>query len=455
MDRIALTSGYLDEVKRHGASQDELLGRMPESEFLNAFYTTRRYLSRPVFIGHEERDRLHTDVETLRSVVASLPDRLFGGDFRAFAAAAGATGYQASAAARSRGQTATRQARADMYAGESGFKLLEFNIGSALGGMEIADMARALLEHPVLAGFAAEHGLSVVDATREQVNDILVETGFAPGSFPVVAVTDWPSSYHGKLGPYMGLLAGRWRALGLDAHACHLGELEMRRGRVWLRGRAVDIVARMFMMDYLAQPHAAELMDPLIDAAGRGQVAMFTPLDGHLFASKAALAMVSDERNRDLFSAAELASIDRIVPWTRWCRPGTVTLEDGSTAELIDYAVAHRGDLVLKPTLRYGGQGVLPGWQDGVTPRRWRDALAAACHGPFVLQRRVRPVPELFPAGPGEQVPHIVTWGMFTVASGHGGIFTRGVTVESGAQVINAFGGAAVGCGLSTEPGCP
>jgi hypothetical protein len=72
-----------------------------------------------------------------------------------------------------------------------------------------------------------------------------------------------------------------------------------------------------------------------------------------------------------------------------------------------------------------------------------------------VLQRRVRPQTELFPSGPGEREPYVVTWGLFTVANGYGGVFTRGVTAESGTQVINIFGGAAAGCVLSTEPGEP
>src|SRR5215469_9055479 len=99
---------------------------------------------------------------------------------------------------------------------------MEMNLGSALGGMENADICRALLKHPVLAEFARTHRLGYVDTMREQVNDLLVESGFAPGSFPVVAVTDWPSSYEQRLGPYMHMLASRWRELGLDAHACHL-----------------------------------------------------------------------------------------------------------------------------------------------------------------------------------------------------------------------------------------
>jgi hypothetical protein len=168
-------------------------------------------------------------------------------------------------------------------------------------------------------------------------------------------------------------------------------------GRVWLAGRAVDVVSRMWLLDHLLEPGAAELLDPLLGAAARGEVAMFTPLDSELFGSEASLAMLSDERNRHLFSAAERASIDAILPWTRMMRPGPVTLEDGQSVDLLDYAVAHRDDLVLKATPRYGGQDVLPGWDAGTSPQRWREELASA------MGRPVRdPAPD--PAG-GRAVP--------------------------------------------------
>jgi hypothetical protein len=262
-------------------------------------------------------------------------------------------------------------------------------------------------------------------------------------------VTDWPSSYASRLGPYMHKLAGRWRELGLDAHACHLGELEVRGGRVWLAGRAVDVISRMFLLEYLLEPGAAELMDPVLGAVARGEVAMFTPLDSELYGSKAALAMLSDERNRDRFTAAERAVIDAILPWTRMVRPGPVTLEDGRVTDLLDYAVEHPGDLVLKPTLRYGGQDVLPGWHPGTTPELWRDRIAKAAGGPFVLQRRIRPVPELFPGEHGDPVPWVVAWGVYTGVGGFGGIITRAGTVESGLAVLNVSSGAHVGCCLT------
>jgi hypothetical protein len=453
LDRPAITAAYLDEVARRGSNPAQVAEDMAaaESVLLNSFFPGMRYLSRPVFIGYAEREKLHADVEVLRRALVSLPDRLYGGDFAAFARAAGAEGYQLAAILRSISGQVSSQGRADLYEEGAGFRVMEFNMGSALGGMENAELCRWMLREPVLAEFAQTHKLGYTDTQLEQVSNMFAGTGRAPGSFPVVAVTDWPTSYAKRLGPYMGKLAVRWRELGLDAIACHIGELEARRGGIWLGDRRIDIVARMFLLEYLLEPDAAALMDPVLDAVARGETAMFTPLDTELFGSKAALAMISDERNRHLFTAAELATFDRILPWTRAVRPGPVTLEDGTVVDLLDYAIAHQDDLVLKPTLRYGGEGVLPGWQRGTSPGEWARQLAAAAGGPYVLQRRIRPEVELFPAAAGEPVPHIVAWGVYTGECGYGGIITRGAATGADLAVLNVGAGARCGCCLSAQ----
>jgi hypothetical protein len=453
MDRAALTRLYLDEVTRRRLRAGELLGELPDAELLNAFQPPgRKYLSRPLFIGHAECEQLYTDVARVRAALVSLPDRLYGGDFAAFARAAGADDTYVSAVMRDRSAPTTRQARADLYTDESGFRLLELNLSSALGGMENADMCRALLKHPVLADFARAQRLGYVDTMREQVNDLLVESGLAADSCPFVAVTDWPSSYQRKLGPYMRLLAARWRELGLDAHACHLGELEVRGGRVWLGDRPVDVIARMFMIEYLREsPVAPALLAPILDAAARGAVKIFAPLDSDLFTSKGALAMLSDDANRQVFTGSELASIHRLVPWTRMVAPGPVTVPDGSRADLLDYAIAHQDDLVLKPTLGHGGAGIVLGWH-GTSPQHWREELTSAVKSSYIIQHRIRPVPELFPDEDGELVPWIAVWGMFTVVNGYGGIYVRAATIDSEMTVINRGRGAFAGCCLAAGP---
>ncbi len=70
-------------------------------------------------------------------------------------------------------------------------------------------------------------------------------------------------------------------------------------------------------------------------------------------------------------------------------RLGPVTLEDGSQADLLDYALSHQNDLALKPTLPHGGNGVPLGWHADTSPRPWAErGERPACH----------PAPD--PAGP-------------------------------------------------------
>ncbi|MET7679218.1 hypothetical protein [Streptomyces sp. NPDC005423] len=450
MDRESLTAEYLGRVTGSGAKAAELVGRLPESEMLAAFYKGT-FLSRPVFLGHAERVRAFEDVRHVMDALSSLPDKLFGGDFAAFARAAGLSEPQVAAVVRGRGPAMTRQARADLFVQDGGFKLLEFNMGSSIGGMDNADLARGLLEHPLLARFAADHHLGYVDTLREQVNNVLVESGFAPGDRPVVALADWPSYFDNEI-RYMRQLALRWRELGLDAHPCHVGQLEVRGGRVWLEDKPVDIVFRTFAISQITE--APELLDPLLDAVQRGEVKMFTPLDTAAYASKGALEMLSDEANHGLFTEEQRTSAARLLPWTRVVRPGQVTLENGERADLFDHAVEHRRELVLKPTSLYGNRGVVLGWTPELTDREWRAGLDAALDTPHVLQRRVRPTPELFPDENGELKPWNLLWGMFSVVNGYGGANVRATAAELGDVVMNRAHGIHSGPAL-TELSAP
>ncbi|HEY1624256.1 MAG TPA: hypothetical protein VGG16_10705 [Streptosporangiaceae bacterium] len=452
MDRAALTALYLDEVKRQGLRASDLLGDLPG---LKPFYYQGRYLSRPVFIGYRESRQLYADVENVQDALLSLPGALFGGDFAAFARAAGAYGpvaaMLASQSTRTSQATPTRLARADLYATSDGFRLLELNHGSAIGGQDNADMGRALLRHPVLAEFARTHGLTCFDTLRHQIDTVFAETGVDPRSGPVIALTGWPTWYDTIRDPYMDAIAADWQSLGVDAHACHLGELSYRGGRVWLGRRRVDVIYRMFAAGHLMESsRGAAMLTPVLDAAARGEVALCAPIDSDMFSSKAALAMISDDANRHLFTAAQQESIDRIVPWTRLVRPGPVTTPDGSRADLLDYAVARQDELILKPSTGTEGSGVIPGWKD-LTAQQWRAYVGSVAEPWYVLQERVRPEPELFPGENGDLIPWKPVWGLFTSTPGYSGIYIRAV-MDSDAGVINYALGASCGSCLSAGP---
>src|SRR5262249_45295991 len=141
---------------------------------------------------------------------------------------------------------------------------------------------------------------------------------------------------------------------GIDAEPCPVDALVHRDGRIWLGDRAVDIVYRLFMMEDLLQPGATEMLEPVLAAAERGEGDIFTPVATELYGSKGALALLSDEAYRDRYTADELGSLDRILPWTRMVRPGPATVE-GRQVDLETYAADNREELVLKPTSEHAG----------------------------------------------------------------------------------------------------
>jgi hypothetical protein len=431
-DRIRLTARYLDEVARQGDTAADLLAVMPTTGMLPDWYK-QRYLSRPLFIGHDEADQVNSDLLHVREAIASLPDLLYDGDWAAFAGDAGLTEVQSDAVLRTRGGQLTEWLRADMYPDENGLRLMEFNMGSVVGGSDVGEVCRAMLRYPLLREFARTHRLHHPDTMAEQVRLIFAESGFKPQDRPMLAFVDWPSHYR-PLAPYLRKVSRRWRGAGLDAHVCDLSQLRMRDGRVWLRGRPVDIIFRIFLIEHLLEPGGPELIFPVLDAVARGEVAMFTPMETDMYGSKAALAMLSDTANRHLLTPAQRAAVDRVLPWTRMMRPGPVTLEDGSRADLMDYAVAHPEDLLLKPAFMHGGIGVVAGWD--TTEQVWRDSLSKAMGGPYVLQRRVRVIPDLFPGDDGETAAWETTWGVFTSAAGFCGAWAKAFQVQPGRAVL-------------------
>jgi hypothetical protein len=188
-----------------------------------------------VFLDYPEIERLVADLVVLRSLLTSLPERLFGGDLAAFARAVGMQPVQVTAAVRGADRP-TDLVRADLYRDDAGFKVLEMNVTSAVGGLDSAELSRALLQHPVLAEFVAERELVYVDVIEHLVDTMRAECGVPDGGTPLVAIADWPASFV-TLEPRLRYSCGLLNQFDLEAVPCHVGQLSARDGRVWLDGR--------------------------------------------------------------------------------------------------------------------------------------------------------------------------------------------------------------------------
>ena len=438
-----LAQRYLREFAARWPNSEQTIRSAQESQHLRVAFGDR-YLSRPAFLEAERVRGLEADLSQLFALLAALPSRFFGGDLTSMGRAAGMTQVQIDAVRRTAGDGPIQLGRADLYADASGFRLLEFNLGSPLGGFDNAVLNRAVLRHPFLADFVTAAGLQYVN-TLAAIADVIKQEceKLDAGSVPVVALTDVPPNYV-QLQQRLQFVARIWAEMGLDAVPCPLDQIEERSGRLFAGTRAIDVVYRFFLIEDLLDPDGLRLIEPVLRAAEHNKLVLLSRMDAELYGNKGMLALLSDTASRGGFTPAETAFIERFLPWSRSLKSGRSTTQ-GDDAGLLEYARAHRSDLLLKPTLMHGGVGIVPGWTVG--EQVWEDALRASAGGPYVLQQRVRPVMESFPSlgRPGATEPFALNWGVFLIQGRYGGTIVRG-SADPAVGIVSMANGARVGC---------
>jgi glutathionylspermidine synthase len=397
-------------------------------------------LPRPGFLLASEKASVERDVRQLMDLMMAVPDRLFGGDAAAMCDAIGLGPVERAAVLATWEDREITMGRADLLRDEAGFKLLELNINSATGGLENADLARAMSDIPFFREFMEEEHLAFTDS----IDGVAAAMGEAArrrglGARPTVAVVDWHTTY-AQFERRLKRLACLFVEHGFDAFACDVRDLELEGGRLVARGRPVDILYRFFLLDDLRDSPLD--LEPILAAHRAGSIILAMGFIAELVGNKATLAFLTDPAHRDRLTADERALVARLIPQTRLLDP-----------ELRDLVIERQQDVVLKPVMGFGGYGVLTGWT--ASKITWEAEVDRILTGPvrYVVQDRVRPLaeemPRFTPDGARWQ-RDIVNWGIFLASGCYNGAFIRALG-ESGPAVINLLQGAAVGTAFHEE----
>jgi hypothetical protein len=156
-----VTEAYLDACCHDPALRTAVDRTTPPPAFEASYRNI--LLSRPVFVDDRRVRRFADDLTTVFRMLVSLPDRLFGGDLARYCVGAGIHEELAALMRRGYVEHPPLFGRSDAYEDGEGLKLLEFNVGTELGGLEFSELNRALLDVPEFAAFADGHGLTYVD----------------------------------------------------------------------------------------------------------------------------------------------------------------------------------------------------------------------------------------------------------------------------------------------------
>lgn len=427
-----VTERYLKEC---AAPDSRLRAVVTRASFPPRYFegTGTRMMARPFFVEETEIRRAADDMTAVFHLLLSLPQRLFGGDLAAFSRMLGFDERQTVLMRRLAGCPPQLFGRADLYHDGTGFKLLEFNVGSQLGGIDQAQVLPALMNVAAFRDFAEQEGLRYVHMGERIAQSLRLAAQPVTGDRePVIALVE----ADGTLAPLLALILPfeeMLREQGLDVRLAEISQLVNRSGKLYLGSTPIDAVLRYFAINHLDRDSRAETLQPIFDAHEQGGTVLVTTLESLLYGNKACLALLSQPSEPSVFSAAERELLDRVLPWTR--------LLTAASDDLIDQCRAERAELVLKPYNGHGGHGITVGW--GVTDQQWAQALDSARSGRYVVQRRVRQRLEPVADPHTGQVGNwIACWSTYLTPLGYSGSHIRAVPADQ-PGVINRAANAA------------
>ncbi|TME13240.1 MAG: hypothetical protein E6I70_16125 [Chloroflexi bacterium] len=276
-------------------------------------------------------------------------------------------------------RSSSPSARLDSFMADE-VRYVEYNAESPAGMAYGDNLAEVFATLPVMKAFRRRFRGRFLSTRRRQLTAMLrAFKQWRQAETPVVAIVDWVGL---PTATEFEMFKEYFESQGVQTLICDPRELELRRGKLFAGGTAVNLVYRRVLTSELLA--RGEETRALRDAYLAGAACVVNTFRAKLLHKKMSLALLSDDRYRGLYSPAQRAAIKRHIPWTRRVRP-----------ELADTIARRREELVLKPNDEYGGKGVVLGWT--VEQSEWEAAVEVALTQSYVVQEAV-PVPrQTFP----------------------------------------------------------
>ena len=349
---------------------------------------------RPHFVLEEDFARITSVCETVWSAIQKVKDAALAD--RSIIDELGLTAIERDLISIDPGYTAVSPtARLDSFLTAEAYSFVELN-GESPAGIAYADAAYDIYSSlPVMKRFAETYSLRPLYGRRYML-DVLLRSyeeflGRSPNHKPRIAIVDLKGLPTQK---EFELFKEYFEREGYPAMICSPDELIFDGRRLRVGDSEIDIVyKRLLVNEYLP---IMEQYPALLQAYRARAICMVNSFRSKLIHKKAIFAVLTEGRYAHLFSGDERAAIGAHVPWTRRVRAEKSDYF-GKEIDLLEFIIANRERLVLKPNDDYGGHGISIGWNKDEL--RWEEALrTAVVNGDYLVQERVPTARETFPA---------------------------------------------------------
>lgn len=259
-------------------------------------------------------------------------------------------------------------------------------------GIAYQDVAAHVFDDlPFVRDFKKKYHVLQWELRRRLLDELLKAYAFWHGhrkfKKPVIAIVDWKDV---PTFTEFQLFEEFFKSRGYSAMIVDPRDLEYDGERLIAKGQGIDLVyKRILTNDCVERPLETKA---LVDAYRDLNVCMVNPFRAKIVHKKSIFAVLTHEKNQDLFTGEELHVIAKHIPWTRKIQEEMTTL-DGHRIDLVECISHEKDKFVIKPNDEYGGKGVSLGRETG--QEEWDKLIKQALNGEFYVVQEVVPIPKV------------------------------------------------------------
>ncbi len=331
--------------------------------------------------------------------------------------------------------------RLDLVETHNGPKVLEANIGSAIGGWQLCSFLQVIRDHHPNLVQLENAGALYFENTQQQYLSFLVDKIFqyVPGvntevnifvSIGKVSENVYASGVIQFLDSLMQLTLTE-RGLTGRIYYGESSSLQLTGSELFLEGKRIHGVLKMDEEQLPAEVFRSFIMDGVYLPDNLGTL---------MYSDKRNLSLLIELAQQGKFSEEENELVLNSIPWTSIVEEKQILFK-GQEYSMFSFLELHKDELVIK--VANGLQGIDVYVGKFLSREQWTTAIEKASgHHPYVAQEFSDSLNFISPDGLDQWQPHKIIWGAFGFGDRYGGTFVRMSAIKTDVGVINAATGA-------------
>ncbi|WP_156169190.1 hypothetical protein [Kordia jejudonensis] len=329
--------------------------------------------------------------------------------------------------------------RLDVTCTNDGFKVLEANMGSSIGGWQVQSFDEEIRSYHLPlhendtkdAYISRDTPVNYIEFITDEMLKSVSGIGNEINLFLSLSAEDNMATQD-TLEFFQDMVneVHKDKDFKMNVFTSNVDDLYMKQGNVYLNSSRIHGILDMNEKEVPSIVFRAYLM---------GTIYFPDNLITHLHGDKRNLALLRFLAEEGKFSEADNQLLKKCMPWTVELKSKLVNYK-GEMRAVTDL-IQHKDDFVIKPFSGLQGKDVSVG--KFLTQAQWEEIIDETLDsGKFILQEFCDSKQYMAPNRNGTWTPHKVIWGMFGFDSMYGGVWVRMSEVATDVGVINSATGA-------------